>query len=415
MKERRVVITGIGAVSCAGSDWPSTWAALTAGRSGIGSLTRFAPDGLPDAAGEVRDLVLPDIPPKALRRMPRTVRLAVAAADSALASAGLAADPAERGEDPFRFGVLVANGAGSTADYDEAAEALASRGPGAVSPFFLPKFITNEVGGSLAIRYGLRGPNFSPVSACASGSHALGEAMWMIRRGDADIMLAGGSEACITRLMMSGFHALTALSCLTPPERACRPFDRERDGFVLAEGAAVLVLEELEHARRRGAPVLAELCGYAATCDAWHVTAPAPDADGMVRAIGNALAGAGCRAEEVGCVFAHGTGTVANDRAEAVALHRSFGGYAAKLKVSATKSMLGHTLAASGALATAAAVETLRTGIVPPTANYSVPDPECELDVVPNVAERIDARYALVDSLGFGGHNAALLIGKWEE
>ena len=417
MNPRRVAVTGIGCVSCAGGDFPSTWESLIRGRSGIAPVTCFPADGLPDAAGEVRNFSLAGIvTPKQERRMARACRFAVAAAAEAMAAAKLPRLPEERPGDPFRFGSLIACGAGGIEEYDRAAAALADRGPGAVSPFFMPKYMPNGAAGTVALQFGLRGPCFNPVSACASGAHAIGEAMWMIRRGDADLMLAGGAEAPVTRLMMSGFHSLTALSTATPPEKACRPFDRDRDGFVLAEGAAVLVLEELEHARRRGAAILAEIAGYGATCDATHITAPDPAGSGMSRAIRNALELASVPPRAVGCIYAHGTGTAANDRCETRAIRSAFGDECADaIKVSAIKSMIGHALAASGALAAAAAVQTLRTGIVPPTINYQTPDPECNLDVTPNRAQHIDTEYVLVNSLGFGGHNAALLFKRWEE
>lgn len=415
MSERRIVVTGMGAVSCLGNDVPSLWRGLIAGKSGIGQVTLFPADGLPCAAGEVRDLVLSDTTLKEERRMARFVRFAVAAADEAMRVAGLARLPEQRGGDPFRFGTLVPSGAGGVDEYDLGMETLKNRGPGGVSAFFVPKFMSNGASGTIAVRYGLKGPNFDPVSACASGAHAIGEAMWMIKRDDADIMLAGGTEACLNRMMMSGFHSLTALSCAMPPERACRPFDRDRDGFVLAEGAAMLVLEELEHARCRNAKILAELVGYGATCDASHITAPDPEARGMSQAIRNALARSGASPDSVGCVIAHGTGTIANDRCEAKALHHVFGAHAKKLKVSAIKSMIGHALAASGALSAVAAVRTLCTGTLPPTINFRTPDPECALDVTPNHAAHVDTEYVLIDSLGFGGHNAALLFRKWED
>ena len=320
--ERRVVVTGMGAVSCAGNSVPALWDSLTAGRSGIGPITLFDAADLPCPAGEVRDFVLPpDVTPKEARRMARNTRFAVAAAGEAMTAARLGRTPAERGGDPFRFGVFMASGAGGVDVYDRSFETLAQRGPNGVSPFFMPTYIVNAAGGVLAIRWGLRGPNFDPASACASGAHAIGEAVWTIRRGDADLMLAGGTEASITRLFVSGFYALTALSGGTPPEKACRPFDLHRDGFVLSEGAGALVLEELEHARKRGAPILAEVAGYGASCDATHITAPDPTGEGLAYAIRRALDMAGCAPAEVGAVYAHGTGTAANDRAEA----KSFG------------------------------------------------------------------------------------------
>ena len=414
MKERRIVITGIGAVSCLGNSWKTTWAGLIGGKSGIGRITRFDPAGLPDLAGEVRGLTLEDVMPKEERRMARSIRFAVAAADEAMKQAGLPRRMEECGMDPFRFGALIASAAGGVEEYERHLEVLDRRGPGGVSAFFVPKFMLNAASGTLAIRYGLRGPNYSPASACASGSHAIGEGMWMIRRGDADLMLAGGTEACLTRLMMSGFHSLTALSCHPDPARACRPFDRDRDGFVLSEGAAVLVLEEAEHARKRGAGILAELAGYGATCDSGHITAPDPEAEGTVHAMRTALTQADCPPEKIDCISAHGTATIANDRCEARAIRKTFGPLTDRIKVSAIKSMIGHSLGASGALSAAAAVQTLRTGIVPPTLNFENPDPECELDVTPNQAVRIDPEAVMTNSLGFGGHNAALVFRRWK-
>ena len=408
---RRVVITGIGAVTCAGNCWQESWEKLTGGQSGIGRITLFDPAGLPDTAGEVRKLGSQNLTPKEERRMSRNVRFAVAAADEALIQAGL---NGVRGEDPFRFGALISNGSGGVEEYEKQLKNIERRGPGGVSAFFVPKFMVNGAAGTLAVRYGLRGPNFCPSSACASSSHAIGEAMWMIRRGDADLMLAGGTEACLTRLIMSGFHALTALSCNPVPEKACRPFDSNRDGFVLSEGAGILVLEELEHARKRGADILAELCGYGATCDVCHITAPDLSGNGVAAAMRRALESAQCPADAVGCISAHGTGTKANDVCEARAIRQIFGSRTARIKVSAVKSMIGHALSASGALAAAAAVQTLKTGIIPPTINYETPDPECPLDVTPNHAVEMPVEAVLTNSLGFGGHNAALIFRRWK-
>jgi len=413
MELRRVVVTGIGAVSCAGNSVPELWESLVAGRGGIGNATIFDATGLPCPVGEVRNFELKTVTPKQARRMARNTRFAVAAAEEAMTMAELAGDPERRG-DPFRFGVLFANGAGGVEEYDRNADILARRGPDGVSAFFVPKYIANAASGTLAIRWNLRGPNFDPVSACASSAHAIGESVWMIRRGDADLMLAGGAEACLTRLLASGFNALTALSRLAPPESACRPFDLHRDGFVLAEGAGALILEELEHARKRGARILAEVAGYGASCDATHITAPDPEGAGLVYAIRRALAMAECAPAEVGAVYAHGTGTVANDRVEAKALGTVFGAALQDLPVSAIKSMIGHALSASGALAAVAATQTLRTGILPPTANCTTPDPECPLNVNSGGATPADPETVLIDTLGFGGHNAALILKKWE-
>jgi len=410
MSERRVAVTGIGVVSCLGNSLPEMWSGLTAGKSGI---TRFSGNeqyGSSFCVGEVRDLTLRDVTPKEDRRMARHVRFTIAAADEAMQAAGLAYDPKVRGEDPFRFGAMISSAVAGVIEYERNFEMLDRRGPNGVSALFIPKFMLNGASGSIAIRYGLRGPNFSPASACAAGSHSLGEAYWVIRRGEADLMLAGGTEACLTNLMLCGFQSLTALSPNPDPEKACRPFDLNRDGFILSEGAAVLLLEEMEHARARGAKILAEFAGYGATCDATHITAPDPEAEGSIRAMRMALETANCPPEAVGCISAHGTGTRLNDRCEAKAIRKTFGDWTDKIKVSAIKSMIGHALGASGVLSSAAAVQTLRTGIVPPTINYETPDPECDLDVTPNQAAQIDTEAVMINSLGFGGHNAALLF-----
>lgn len=409
--ERRVVITGMGVVSCAGNSVPAFWESLLAGRSGIGPITLFDAAGLPSAAGEVRGFDLPELSPKEKRRMARCTRFAVGAAGEALRSAGLETSPEKRAGDPFRFGALISCGAGGLEVYDQGYETLKSRGPNSVSAFFMPRYISNSASGMTAIRYGLKGPNFDPVSACASSAHAIGEGAWMIRRGDADLMLAGGAEGCITRLIVSGFNALTALSRITPPEAACRPFDRNRQGFVPAEGACILVLEELEHARKRGAPILAEIAGYGASCDATHITAPDPSGAGLSYAVRRALDGAKLTPGQVGAVYAHGTGTIANDLVESKVLNSVF----REVRVSAVKSMIGHSLSASAALGAAAAVKTLLTGLLPPTINCTDQDPACPLNLTNQGAVRTETEAVLVDSLGFGGHNAALILKRWEK
>ena len=407
--DRRVVITGMGVVSCAGNSVPTFWESLLAGRSGIGPITLFDAAGLPSAAGEVRGFDLPELSPKEKRRMARCTRFAVGAAGEALRSAGLETSPEKRADDPFRFGALISCGAGGLEVYDQGYEVLRTRGPNSVSAFFMPRYISNSASGMTAIRYGLKGPNFDPVSACASSAHAIGEGAWMIRRGDADLMLAGGAEGCITRLIVSGFNALTALSRITPPEAACRPFDRNRQGFVPAEGACVLVLEELEHARKRGAPILAEIAGYGASCDATHITAPDPLGAGLAYAVRRALDGAKLSPDQVGAVYAHGTGTIANDLVESKVLNSVF----QEVRVCAVKSMIGHALSASAALGAAAAVKTLLTGLLPPTINCTDQDPACPLNLTNHGAVRIETEAVLVDSLGFGGHNAALILKRW--
>jgi len=414
MTERRVVITGLGAVSCAGNSVPALWENLLAGRSGIGKITLFDGSGLACPLGEVRDFFPEDVTPREARRMARNTLFAVGAADEAMTGAGLERTAGKICCDPFRFGVLFSNGAGGVEVYDQNAEILARRGPDGVSPFFVPKYIANTACSTAAIRWGLRGPNFDPVSACASSAHAIGEAAWMIRRNDADMMLAGGAEACLNRLLTGGFYALTALSCGSPPEKACRPFDLHRDGFVLAEGAAALVLEELEHARSRGAAILAEVAGYGASCDATHLTAPDPTGEGIIRAIRRALEMADVAPAGIGAIYAHGTGTKANDRVEARAFGSVFGKALENIKVCAVKSMIGHALSASGALAAVAAVRTLCTGLLPPTINHTACDPECPLDVNADGPARVDAGAVLIDAMGFGGHNAALVLKRWE-
>lgn len=413
--ERRVVISGMGIVSCAGNSVPAFWENLLAGRSGIGPITLFDPAGLPSTAGEVRGFDLPELSPKEKRRMARYSRFAVGAAGEALRNARLETSPEKRAGDPFRFGVLFPTAAGGLDAYDEGWEALSSRGPSHVSPFFIPKFMPNSASGTTAIRYGLKGPNFAPASACASGAHAIGEAAWIIRRGDADLMLAGGAEGCITRLMVSGFNALTALSWTTPPEAACRPFDLHRAGFVLSEGACALVLEELEHAQKRGAPILAEVAGYGASCDATHITAPDPSGAGLIYAVRRALDGAKLTSDQIGAVYAHGTGTVTNDLIEAKVLSSVFGDGLSEVRVSAIKSMIGHALAASPAFGAAAAVMTLQTGYLPPTINCTEPDPACPLKLTTEGAVRTETGAILINSLGFGDHNAALIIKRWEK
>lgn len=409
--DRRVVITGMGVVSCAGNSVPAFWENLLAGRSGIGPITLFDAAGLPSAAGEVRGFDLPELSPKEKRRMARCTRFAVGAAGEALRSAGLETSPEKRAGDPFRFGALISCGAGGIEVYDQGYEVLRSRGPNSVSAFFMPRYISNSVSGMTAIRYGLKGPNFDPVSACASSAHAIGEGAWMIRRGDADLMLAGGAEGCITRLIVSGFNALTALSSITPPEAACRPFDRNRQGFVPAEGACILVLEELEHARKRGVSILAEIAGYGASCDATHITAPDPSGAGLAYAVRRALDGAKLTPDQVGAVYAHGTGTIANDLVESKVLNSVF----REVRVSAVKSMIGHALSASAALGAVAAVKTLLTGFLPPTINCTDQDPACLLNLTNQGAVRTETEAVLVDSLGFGGHNAALILKRWEK
>ena len=418
MASKRAVITGLGAVSCIGNSVNEMWRNLISGHSGISTITAFDPAGFScRIAGEVKSLELPSLSAKEKRRMARFHLLAAAAAEEALRHAGIdPADPLADGTDPFRFGVIAGNAAGGVDIYDRNLLALHERGCGAVSALFLPLYIVNSVSGMLAIRFKARGVNFTPVSACATGCHAIGEAYKSILCGQADMILAGGSEACISPGLIAGFQALTALSCRnSDPARANRPFDRDRDGFVLAEGAGFLVLEELEHAKKRGAEILAEISGYGATCDAYHITSPAPDGSADARAMRDAIFQAGIIPEQVGYLCAHGTGTVVNDLYESRAINAAFGEYAATLPVSSIKSMTGHTLSAAGALESIACIMAIRENTIPPTANCDHIDPECRINVVCGKARHCQVDYALNNALGFGGHNAALIFNRYKE
>ena len=413
-ERRRVVVTGLGAVTPLGADAASSWESALAGRSGVGPVTRFAPGAQPvRIAAEVRGpLDTSRIPPKELRRLDRFVLYAALAADEALRDAGLAGDGGTPDE---RFGVSIGSGIGGVETLLENHRQLLA-GERRLSPFFIPMTIANMAAGFVAIRHGLRGPNLCTTTACSSGAHAIGEALRLIERGDADAMLAGGSEAVVNELVMAGFAALRALSTRNDePEHASRPFDVERDGFVVGEGAALLVLEALDHARRRGATPLAELVGYAAGADAGHVAAPDESGEGAARCMRAALADAGVAPAELGYVNAHATATPAGDVAEARAIRRVLGPAAEHVPVSATKSMTGHLLGAAGAVEALFCVRALQTGWLPPTTNLDHPDPECALDHVAHKARHASARVALSNSFGFGGTNATLVLRRWEE
>jgi 3-oxoacyl-[acyl-carrier-protein] synthase II len=409
----RIAITGLGAVTPLGVNVPSTWEGLVAGRSGIGPITHFDPGGMrARIAGEV-----PDFQPeqfmdrKEVRRSDRFVQMATVAAMEAMADSGLQVDDRNRAE----VGVIVGSGIGGIGTLVEQVNVLQTRGPDRVSPFLIPMYIVDLVAGEIAIRFGAQGPNYSVVSACSTSAHCIGEAAEIIRRGDAVAMIAGGSEAGIVPIGVAGFAAMRALSERNDePAKASRPFDAERDGFVMGEGAGVVVIEDLDHAKARGARIYAELLGYGATDDAYHITAPSEGGEGAVRAMRMALRKAGLQPREVGYVNAHGTSTPLNDKLETQALKTVFGEAAYDLAVSSTKSMTGHLLGAAGAVETIVCVLTIRDGCLPPTINYEHPDPECDLDYVPNVARqrRIDA--ALTNSLGFGGHNSSLIVGRYD-
>jgi 3-oxoacyl-[acyl-carrier-protein] synthase II len=417
MESRRVVITGVGVVSSVGTGVPKFWDNLVNGRSGIGPITQFDASPLKcRIGGEIRDLDITQyMNVKEARRLDHFCHYAVAAAEEAMASAGLLHHPeAVKAE---RAGVMVGAGIGGIKTLQEQCTTLIQRGPDRSSPLMVPMMIVDMAAGFISIRHGFKGPNMGIVTACASGSHAIGEAAWVIKRGDADVIISGGAEACICPLGLTGFCAMRALSERNDdPVGASRPFDATRDGFVPAEGAGILILEELEHARARKATILAEVVGYGATGDAYHITAPDPEGSGAAEAIRVALRHAGLEAGQVDYVNAHGTSTPLNDKLETMAIKKAFGEAAArKVAISSTKSMTGHALGAAGGLESIVCVQTLLSGIIAPTINYGTPDPECDLNYTPNEAVRRDVRIALNTNLGFGGHNSALLFKRWEE
>jgi 3-oxoacyl-[acyl-carrier-protein] synthase II len=407
MSRRRVVVTGMGVVCPVGIGLEETWKGLVAGKSGIGPITQFDASSYPTRiAGEVRNFD-PErwLEKREVRRNDRFIQFGLAASEMAIADAGL--DMSR--EDAERVGCIIGAGIGGLATIEENKDILREKGVKRISPFFIPALIINLAPGQLSIKYGMKGPNYSPVSACATGNHSIGDAMMLIERDMADVMIAGGCEATITPLGIGGFCAARAMSERNDaPEKASRPFDKGRDGFVAAEGAGILVLEEYEHARRRGARIYAELAGYGATADANHVTAPAPEGEGGQRAMRMALRDAGLEPGRIGYVNTHGTSTPQGDVAECQAIRKVFGDAASKVSISSTKSMTGHMLGAAGGAESVFSVMALHTGVIPPTINVEQQDPECALDVTPNVAreKRVDA--VLTNSFGFGGTNAVL-------
>ena len=412
---RRVVVTGMGMVTGLGNDVASTWSGLVAGRSAVRTIASFDPSRLTSQiAAEVRDFDASGIlDRKEIRRTDRYIQLGLVAAREALDQAGL---PAHfEGELAERTGVILGTGLGGVGTLTDGFTANALRGPDRISPFLVPMGISNTGAGMIAIQYGMTGPNFAVVSACATGGHAVGESSEIIRRGDADIMIAGGTEAGIFEPLVGGFTAMRALSTRNDdPAAASRPFDAGRDGFVVGEGAGVLVLEALEHAAARGATILAELVGYAATADASHITLPAPGGIGAVRAARRALEKAGLSAADIDHVNAHATSTSEGDKAELLAIRSIFGDDAGRVAITANKSMLGHTLGAAGAIEAIATIMAIREGCVPPTINLDSPDPEAEgLDLTPNVAASREIRAALSNSFGFGGQNTALIFARF--
>jgi len=408
---RSVVVTGMGCVTPLGMDVASTWEGAAAGRSGVRPIERFDASAFTTTfAGQLPGSVsIDDLPVKEARRLDRVILFALAAAQEAIRASRLEITP----ESGNRYGAAIGTGIGGLEILCDNYETLLQSGPRRVSPFVIPMTICNMAAGYVAIRNGLRGPNLCHVSACTSGAHSIGEASRLIERGDADVMVAGGSEAAATRIGLAGFGAMRALSTRNDaPAAASRPFDLDRDGFVIGEGAAVLVLEELEHARARGATIHGELLGYGTTCDAAYVASPAEDGEGAQRCMRLALADAGLTPGEVDYLNAHATSTPAGDPAEATAIRAVFGPHVERVAVSATKSMTGHLLGAAGALEALLCVKALETGILPPTINLERPDPACALDHVANKARHVRARVAISNSFGFGGSNATLVFGR---
>ena len=409
---RRVVVTGVGMVTALGHNASDCWANLVAGTSGIRRVSLFDPEGYEcQVAGEVPDFDASlYMERKEARRADRVTQFAFVAAEEALKQSGYLVDEAN-GKD---FAVIVGTAIGGITTLMAEYDTLLTKGPGRVSPFLMPMMLPDMSSGQLSIRLGAKGVNYALISACASGADSIGEAANIIRRGDAEIAVAGGTEAAITPIAMAGFSAAKALSTSNDdPARSSRPFDKTRDGFVLAEGAGMLVVESEEHAIARGATILGELAGYGATSDAFHITQPDENGEGAARAMRKALAEAGLDSDDIDYVNAHGTSTPMNDKLETLALKRVFGEYAYELPISSTKSMTGHSLGAAGAIEAAICILAMQTGIIPPTANYETPDPDCDLDYVPNVARSASLEAVMTNSLGFGGHNASLVFRKY--
>ncbi len=406
---KRVVVTGMGVVASLGHNVDEFWTSIVAGRSGVDRVTLFdAKDYSCQIGSEVRNWdPAQHMDPKEVRRNDRYTHFGFVASQQAIADAKL--DMTK--EDADRVGVIIGSGIGGMWTIENQHKVLLERGPRKVSPFMIPALISNMCGGLVAIELGARGPNFGVVSACSTATHAIGESLRMIRRGEADVMVCGGAEAAITPLAYAGFCSMKAMSTFNEnPQKASRPFDLNRDGFIMGEGGAILVIESLEHAQKRGAHIYCELAGYAATCDAYHITSPDPDGKGLSQSMIKSLADARIRPEQVDYINAHGTSTPYNDKFETIAIKKVFGDHARKVLISSTKSMTGHLLGAAGSIEAIISVKTIETGIVPPTINYETPDPDCDLDYVPNVKREAKVDVVLTDNLGFGGHNAALVF-----
>jgi 3-oxoacyl-[acyl-carrier-protein] synthase II len=411
--KRRVVVTGIGLVCGSGRTKEEVWANLLAGRSGIGIISRFDATSFPvRIASEVKDFdPLKFIEKKEVKKMDVFIHYAIAAAQEAMDDSGLKVTE----ENATEIGTYIGSGIGGFGVIEREHEKFLKGGPGKISPFFIPAAIVNLAAGQVSIRFGTKGPNSATCTACSTGAHAVGDSFKIIQRGDADAVICGGAEAAITPMGVGGFAAMRALSTRNDdPEHSSRPFDLDRDGFVIGEGAGILILEELEHALARGAKIYAEMVGYGMTSDAYHITQPSEDADGAVRVMAKALNDAGIQPHEVGYINAHGTSTFYNDKLETLAIKKVFGDSAYSIPVSSTKSMMGHLLGAAGGVEAGIMALALRDQVAPPTANYEKPDPECDLDYVPNTARRARIRFALSNSFGFGGTNAALVMKSYE-
>ncbi|SNB70117.1 beta-ketoacyl-ACP synthase II [Thermoflexus hugenholtzii] len=410
----RVVITGMGAITPLGNDVETFWRNVVAGRSGVGPITLFDASAMKTRiAAEVKGFD-PEawFGRKEARRMDRYAQFALAATQQALQDARL--DPAH--VDRERVGVILGTGIGGIGALVQGVETLMTRGPDRISPFMVPMMLADTAPGLIAIAYGFRGPNMAVVTACASGTNAIGEAVNLIRRGDADVVIAGGAEAAILPVAVAAFNVMGAISTRNEePERASRPFDRTRDGFVMGEGAGILILERLEHARARGARIYAEVVGYGTSADAYHITAPLENGEGAALAMRRALADAGLSPRDIDYINAHGTSTPLNDKSETQAIKAVFGEAAYDVPISSTKSMIGHLLGAAGAVEAIVCIRAITDGVIPPTINYEHPDPECDLDYVPNVARRKPVRTAMSNSFGFGGHNACVIFRRYED
>ena len=412
--DRRVVITGTGAVSCVGNNVPEYWDAVVNGRCGISEVTCFDTSAYrTKLAGEIKNFDISKyVPVKDARRLDPFCKYAIAASDEAMKEAGLA--DGFGNIDPNKVGVIVSSGIGGMQTIETQNKILLERGPARISPFFVPMMIADLASGNISIRYGAKGPNMAILTACASATHSIGESFWMIKRGDADVMITGGSEAAVSPMSFAGFCSMKAMSPNTDPETASRPFDKERDGFVMSEGAGVLILEELESAVKRGANILAELVGYGATGDANHITAPATGGAGAAQAVKTAMKHAGLGVNDISYINAHGTSTPLNDKFETQAYKSVFGEQVYNIPVSSIKGTIGHNLGAAGALETICCVKSVMEDVIAPTIHYANPDPECDLDIVPNTAREAKVETAANMNLGFGGHNAVVIVKKFK-